>query len=48
MAIGFSLNVTIMLLLMALSITSMGWVFHAELAGRIELTALLFPSPRQG
>jgi flagellar biosynthetic protein FliR len=48
MAIGFSLNVTIMLLVMALSITSIGWVFQDELAGWIERTALLFPSSRQG
>jgi flagellar biosynthetic protein FliR len=48
MAIGFNLNVTIMLVVLALSISSIGWVFQDELAGWMERTALLFPSPQRG
>ncbi|MCU0718665.1 MAG: flagellar biosynthetic protein FliR [Pirellula sp.] len=44
MAIGFSLNVTILLIVLALSVTSIGWVFQDELGLWVEKTIDLFPS----
>jgi flagellar biosynthesis protein FliR len=43
MAIGFSLNVTIMILVLALSMASIGWVFQNELVDWVEKTTGLFP-----
>ena len=45
MAIGFSLNVTIMILVLAMSIASIGWVFQNELVGWVERTTNLFLAP---
>lgn len=42
MAIGFSLNVTIMILVLAMSIASIGWVFQNELVEWVERTTSLF------
>ena len=43
MAIGFNLNVSIMLIILTLSVSSIGWVFQDEFVGWIEMTAELFP-----
>lgn len=43
MAIGFSLNVTILLIVLALSVTSIGWVFQDELSLWVEKTIDLLP-----
>jgi flagellar biosynthetic protein FliR len=45
MAIGFSLNVTIMILVLAMSIASIGWVFQNELVEWVERTTNLFLAP---
>lgn len=45
MAIGFSLNVTIMILVLATSIASIGWVFQNELVEWVEGTTSLFLEP---
>ena len=45
MAIGFSLNVTIMILVLAMSIASIGWVFQNELVEWVERTTNLFLVP---
>jgi len=42
MAIGFNINVTVMILALAVSIASIGWVFQNELVEWIELTTGLF------
>lgn len=44
LAIGFNLNVSIMLIVLALSVSSMAWVFQDEFADWIEATTALFPS----
>jgi flagellar biosynthesis protein FliR len=45
MAIGFNLNVTIMILVLAMSIASIGWVFQNELVDWVEQTTGLFAMP---
>lgn len=45
MAIGFNLNVTIMILVLAMSVASIGWVFQNELIEWVEKTTNLFSSP---
>jgi flagellar biosynthesis protein FliR len=47
MAIGFSLNVTILLIVLALSVTSIGWVFQDELALWVEKTIDLLPGIKE-
>jgi flagellar biosynthetic protein FliR len=47
MAIGFSLNVTIMILVLALSIASIGWVFQNELVEWVERTTSFFVGCRR-
>ena len=44
MAIGFSLNVTILLIVLALSVTSIGWVFQDELGLWVEKMIDMFPN----
>ncbi len=44
LAIGFNLNVTIMLIVLSLSVTSIGWVFQDEFVGWVESTTGLFPA----
>lgn len=44
LAIGFSLNVSIMLVVLALSISSMAWIYQEEFAVWIESTTALFPA----
>jgi flagellar biosynthesis protein FliR len=46
MAIGFNLNVTILLIMLVLSISSIGWVFQNELADWIQRTTDLFPGTK--
>jgi flagellar biosynthetic protein FliR len=43
MAVGFSLNVTILLIVLTLSVTSIGWVFQDELGLWVEKTMDLLP-----
>jgi flagellar biosynthetic protein FliR len=45
MAIGFSLNVTIMILVLTMSMASIGWVFQNELVEWVEKTTSLFDVP---
>ncbi|MCU0715003.1 MAG: flagellar biosynthetic protein FliR [Pirellula sp.] len=47
-AVGFNLNVSILLIIMTLSITSIGWVFQDEFVGWIEKTTELFPAGGRG
>jgi flagellar biosynthetic protein FliR len=47
MAIGFSLNVTILLVVLALSVTSIGWVFQDELGLWVERTIDLLPKVKE-
>ncbi len=47
LAIGFNLNVTILLIVLSLSINSIGWVFQDEFVGWVETTTGMFDSPRQ-
>jgi flagellar biosynthesis protein FliR len=42
MAVGFNLNVTIMILALAMSMASIGWVFQNELVEWVEMTTNLF------
>ncbi|MEQ1830263.1 MAG: flagellar biosynthetic protein FliR [Pirellula sp.] len=42
MAVGFSLNVTIMILVLIMSMSSIGWVFQNELVEWVEMTTHLF------
>jgi flagellar biosynthesis protein FliR len=43
MAIGFGINLSVLLWMLTVSIGSIGWVFQSELAGWLERTADLFP-----
>lgn len=43
MAIGFNVNVTVLLIVLTLSITSIGWVFQDELGTWVEKTINLLP-----
>jgi len=43
MAIGFNLNVLVLLLMLTFSLSTIGWVFQSELAQWLERTANLFP-----
>lgn len=45
MAIGFNLNVTVLMLVLIMSIASIGWVFQNELVGWVEKTTILFSDP---
>ena len=45
MAIGFNLNVTIMILVLTTSMSTIGWVFQNELVEWIEMTTTLFTAP---
>jgi hypothetical protein len=45
MAIGFNLNVTIMILVLTTSMSTIGWVFQNELVEWIEMTTTLFNAP---
>ncbi len=47
MAIGFNINVFVLLWMIILSVSSIGWVFQTELAGWIEQTSALFPAVEQ-
>ena len=44
MAIGFNINVMVLLLMLSLCIGTIGWVFQSELAEWVEKTAILFPA----
>jgi len=44
MAIGFNINVLVLLFMLTLSMGTIGWVFQSELSAWIEKTALLFPA----
>ncbi len=45
LAIGFNLNVTVMILVLATSMSTIGWVFQNELVEWVEMTTRLFPPP---
>jgi flagellar biosynthetic protein FliR len=45
MAIGFNLNVTIMILVLTTSMSTIGWVFQNELVEWVEMTTTLFTAP---
>lgn len=45
LAIGFNLNVTVMLLVLATSMSTIGWVFQNELVEWVEMTTRLFTPP---
>ena len=45
MAIGFNLNVTIMILVLTTSMSTIGWVFQNELVEWIEMTTTFFNAP---
>ena len=44
MAIGFNINITVLLLTLSLSIGTIGWIFQSELGIWIEKTTNLFPA----
>jgi flagellar biosynthetic protein FliR len=43
MAVGFNINVLVMMLVLGLTVASVGWVFQNELAEWVERTVDLFP-----
>jgi flagellar biosynthetic protein FliR len=45
LVIGFNINVLVMLLVMALTVASVAWVFQSELVRWVDRTLALFPSP---
>jgi len=44
LVVGFNINVLVMLLVLALTVASIGWVFQSELVDWVDRTVRLFPS----
>lgn len=47
LAVGFNINILMMLVVLVCTIASIGWVFQDELADWVRMTTNLFPSPRR-